>query len=75
MVAVFNDDLSEARAISSYVTEYEWYNDKNNEPFDEELLALTDYMLQVVVSWSGSARGKKIFEIPLTLKDIPKPLP
>jgi hypothetical protein len=75
VVAVFNDDLSEARAISSNVTDYEWYNDYGNEPFDEERLALTDYVLQVVVSWSGSTRGKKIFEIPLTLKNIPKPLP
>jgi hypothetical protein len=72
VIAVLNDDLSEARAISSNVTEYRWYNDTTNEPLDEETLALTDYMLQVVVSWSGIARGKKMFEVPVTLNNIPK---
>jgi hypothetical protein len=72
VIAVLNDDLSEARAISSNVTEYRWYNDTTNEPLDEETLALADYMLLVVVSWSGIARGKKIFEVPVTLNNIPK---
>jgi len=73
VVAVLSDDLSEARAISSNVTDYRWYSDTSNEPFDEETLALADYTLQVVVSWSGSAWGKRIFEVPVTLKNIPKP--
>jgi hypothetical protein len=69
VAAVFKGDLSSASAISSNVTDYEFCSN-NADPFSFEELSLSNYEVQVVVMWSGTARGKVVFNLNLDFKQL-----
>jgi len=71
VVVVFKGDLTDASAINSNITSYDFYSYHNTEvAFDFEDLGLRTYGARIIVMWAGTTRGKEIFDLTLDLKQL-----